>query len=91
MDASGDQNSGNHKFMAIVIGTENIAAMARRLGSSDIHMGGGIKNPWEREAVLDKVRFDGRDCIGLCMRWKKTGCLRRSGRAWRGASFAPTR
>ena len=75
MDASGDQNSGNHKFMAIVIGTEeNIAAMARRLGSSNIHMR-GIKNPGEREAVLDKVRFDGRDCIGLCMRPEKNRVL----------------
>ena len=71
MDASGDQSSGNQKFMAVVIGTEeSVAAMTRRLGSDSIHMN-MIKNPRERDEILNKIRFDGRTCIGLCVRLER--------------------
>ena len=71
MDASGDQKSGNQKFMAVVIGTEeSIVAMTRRLGSDSIHMN-MIRNPRERDEILSKIRFDGRTCIGLCVRLER--------------------
>lgn len=39
MDVSGDQKSGNHKFMSFVFGTEeSLGAMIRRIGSKQIHM-----------------------------------------------------
>lgn len=71
MDASGDQQSGNQKFMAVVIGTEEgIAAMTRRLGTDSIHMN-MIKNQKDRNEIIGRVRFDGGACIGLCLRLEK--------------------
>ena len=70
-DVSGGPESGNHKFMAIVIGTnESIEAMTRRLGPKPVHMsrviGRGAKH-----AIIDRVEFDGRNRMGLCLRLEK--------------------
>lgn len=71
MDVSGDQKSGNHKFMSFVFGTEeSLDAMIRRIGSDQIHMN-MIKNKKARDDVIGQVRFDGRECIGFCVRLEK--------------------
>ena len=84
MDVSGDQSSGNHKFMALVIGTEeSVEAMMRRLGSDRIHMS-GIKDPKERMGMINKVSFDGREYIGLCMRVEKKLVLEKAQKRTKG-------
>lgn len=81
MDVSGDQKSGNHKFMSFVFGTEeSIDAMIRRIGSEQIHMN-MIKNRKARDDVIRQVRFDGRECIGFCIRLEKARTLARAKKA----------
>ena len=71
MDVSGDQRSGNHKFMSLVLGTqESLDAITRRLGSDQIHMN-MIKNRKVQDDIIRQVRFDGIECIGFCMRLEK--------------------
>ena len=71
MDVSGNPESGNHKFMAIVIGTvEGIAGVTRRLGPDPVHMC-TIRNRDVKRSIIDKVAFDGRNLIGLCIRLEK--------------------
>ena len=70
MDVSGDQRSGNHKFMSLVFGTqESLDAITRRLGSEQIHMN-MIKNRKVQDDIICQVRF-GIECIGFCMRLEK--------------------
>ena len=72
MDVSGDPESGNHKFMAIVIGTnESIKALARRLGPEQGHMS-RITGRSAKYAILDKVDFDEINRMGLCLRLEKS-------------------
>lgn len=71
MDVSGDPESGNHKFMAIVVGTgENIQALTKRLGPEPVHMS-RIRGRDAKNAVIDAVTFDGRNRMGLCIRLEK--------------------
>ena len=71
MDVSGNPESGNHKFMAIVIGTnEGIAGLARRIGPDPVHMS-TIRSRDAKSAIIDKVSFDGRNTMGLCLRLEK--------------------
>lgn len=68
MDVSGDQHSGNHKFLAVVIGTEEkINAIIRNLGSNKIHMS-TIKSKDAKDRIISKVIFDGRESIAFCLR-----------------------
>ena len=77
MDVSGDQRSGNHKFMSLVFGTqESLDAITRRLGSEQIHMN-MIKNQKTRNDIIRQVRFDGIECIGFCMRLEKAQTIAR--------------
>lgn len=71
IDVSGDPASGNHKFMAIVIGTdESISALTRRLGPEPVHMN-MIRSRYAKDSIINKVSFDGRNRIGLCIRLEK--------------------
>ena len=75
VDASGDHESGNLKFMAIVIGTnEGVNALARRLGSKSIHMS-DIRNPDEKNRIIGKTEFDRKNLLGLCLRLEKKRTL----------------
>lgn len=68
VDVSGDQRSGNHKFLAIVIGTEEkINAIRKNLGNNKIHMS-TIKSQSAKERIISKVIFDGRESIAFCLR-----------------------
>lgn len=69
--ASGDPESGNHKFMAIVIGTdESIGGLARRIGPKPVHMS-SIRSRDTKRDIIGKVTFDGRNLMGLCIRLEK--------------------
>lgn len=71
MDVSGDSESGNHKFMAIVIGTdEGVEALARRLGSKPIHMS-SARSRDEKNSIVGKTEFDRKNLMGLCLRLEK--------------------
>ena len=71
MDVSGNPESGNHKFMAIVIGTaESIAGVTRRLGPEPVHMC-TIRSRDVKKGIIDKVAFDGRNLMGLCIRLER--------------------
>ena len=77
MDVSGDQRSGNEKFMAIVFGTDDaVNAMTRRLGSETIHMN-MIKSPSVGKNIIDSVSFNGRECIAFCVHLEKNRTLAR--------------
>lgn len=74
MDVSGDAKSGNHKFMAIVVGTdEGVGALTSGLGSKPIHMRSLYKG--DRNAVMNKVRFDGTRVAGFCIHLEKKRTL----------------
>ena len=74
MDVSGDPKSGNHKFMAIVIGTdEKVNALTSDLGSKPIHMKNLRKS--DRNAVMNRVKFDGTEIAGFCIHLEKDRAL----------------
>ncbi len=71
MDVSGNPESGNHKFMAIVVGTEEgITGLARRIGPRPVHMS-TIRSRDAKNAIINKVSFDGRNTMGLCIHLEK--------------------
>lgn len=71
MDVSGDPKSGNHRFMGIVIGTnESIKALTRRLGPEPVHMN-RIVGRSAKYDIINKVNFDGINRMGLCIRLEK--------------------
>ena len=71
MDVSGDSESGNHKFMAIVIGTdEGVTALTRRLGPQLIHMR-GERTCDEKNSIVAKAEFDRKNLMGICLRLEK--------------------
>lgn len=68
MDVSGDQYSGNHKFLAVVVGTEEkINAIVKNLGNSKTHMS-MIKSKNIKDRIISEVIFDGRESIAFCIR-----------------------
>ena len=68
MDVSGDQYSGNHKFLAVVIGTEEkINAIVKNLGNNKIHMS-MIKSKSIKDRIISEVVFDGKESIAFCLR-----------------------
>lgn len=74
MDVSGDAKSGNHKFMAIVIGTdERVDALTLDLGPKPIHMKSLHKS--DRNAVMNRIKFDGTEIAGFCIRLEKDRAL----------------
>lgn len=70
MDVSGDPVSGSHKFMAIVIGTdESIRSLTVNLGSKPIHMKNLHRR--DRDDVINRVKFDRRTIAGYCIHLEK--------------------
>ncbi len=71
MDASGNPTSGNHKFVAIIIGTEErIASLIRRLGNRAIHMH-MIRSKKEQDRIIEELCFDHTECIAFCIRLER--------------------
>ena len=68
MDVSGDQYPGNHKFLAVVVGTEEkINAIIKNLGNNKTHMS-MIKSKNIKDRIISEVIFDGRESIAFCLR-----------------------
>ena len=77
MDVSGNPESGNHKFMAIVMGTEErIASLVKRLGTDTIHMN-TIRDKEEKSRLIKKLAFDHTECIAFCIRLERDRVLDR--------------
>ena len=75
MDVSGNPASGNHKFMAIVIGKEErIASLVRRLGNRMIHMN-MIRSKEEQHRIIERLTFDQTECIAFCIRLERKQIL----------------
>ena len=71
MDVSGNPESGNHKFMAIVMGKEErIDSLVRRLGTDTIHMN-KIQSRKEKTNLIEKLTFDHTECIAFCIRLER--------------------
>ena len=89
MDASGNPKSGNDKFMALVMGTdERIAGLVRQIGPRSVHMS-RIRDPDTKKGIIDKVSFDRRNLMGICIRLEKKRTLARlRGRLKQKRSFA---
>ena len=69
MDFSGNSDSYD-KFIAIVIGTnKSISAIFDSIGYDHIHMRN--MNPKEKNAIVSKLRFDGKNNIAFCIRVDK--------------------
>ena len=87
VDVSGDQQSGNHKFMGLVIGTDaSINDMIANLGPRPIHMSRLCRA--DQDAVMDGIAFDGVSCMGLCACIEKKRVISRiAGRFNRGQNF----
>ena len=65
---SGRPGSGNHKFMSIVIGTEEgIGSLMRHVGHGSVHMH-DIHDGKDRDKIISKLNFDGKQCIAFCYR-----------------------
>ena len=74
MDAPGDHKSDAHKFMAIVVGTnERAGALTADLGPRPIHM--RTLHKGDRQAVMDRVKFDGTEIAGFCIHLEKQRAL----------------
>ena len=68
MDVSGENNLGNHKFLAIVIGTEeSINSLYCKIGIKELHMR-DIQDKQEQEKIIEKISFDGENRITFCIK-----------------------
>ena len=71
VDVSGSKSVGNHKFMGIVIGTqESICCIDKNLESKQIHMN-ALTDKKKQDAILSKLRFNGNENIAFCIRLDK--------------------
>ena len=67
MDVSGNTTVGNHKYLSIVIGTENsINSLFRKIGYKKIHKKSIRKNKEQKE-LLEKIIFDNHNNMALCL------------------------
>ena len=67
MDVSGDQESGNHKYLCIFMGTQN--GMGRIFHELRRHVRmDDIRRKRRKNTTLDGVVFDGNESIALCVR-----------------------
>lgn len=70
MDVSGDVDSGNYKYFAVVIGTkESISSLSRDIGHLPTHISrvGGKK----QNEIIAKMVFDGKNRIAFCVYLKR--------------------
>jgi len=71
IDVSGNPQTGNYKFMGVVIGVkENLDALIRDLQLHELPSS-TIKNTSKRSDLASKLRFNRRENIGLCIRIDK--------------------
>lgn len=67
IDVSGNNQSGNYKYMGIVIGTQEcINSQMRRLGTDRLHMR-DIVNKKHKDEILNQLNFDVKDVIAFCL------------------------
>lgn len=80
IDVSGNPQTGNYKFMGIVIGVkENIDALIKNLQLHELPAS-TIKSTRKRGVLASKLRFNNRENIGLCIRIDKddiVGCSKK--------------
>lgn len=75
MDASGDPHTGNHKFLGIVIGTQDkINSIIRNMGHNRFHMS-TIRNKEIRQDILFRISFDGNESAAFCIRIDKNNTV----------------
>ena len=78
IDVSGNLESGNHKYMGIIVCTgEFHDAIVRNLGLDTIPP----NKHRIREDVLSRVQFRGRECLALCVRIEQNNVLKKMYRA----------
>ena len=83
IDVSGDPQSGNNRFMGMVVGTEEgIEAVVGRLETRPIHMTKLRRD--EQNAVIDSIAFDDATCMGFCIHTEKSLILSRLADRMRG-------
>ena len=71
MDVSGNPESGNHVFLAIVICTQtSIQTILKRLGKQTIHMS-KIKSRKIQDDIISKLEFDRKGNIAFCIKINK--------------------
>ena len=71
VDVSGDPDSGNYKFMGIVMGTrKKIDSVFGYLESDHIHMS-MIKNKKTQDEIVSMLKFDDREITAFCIRLDK--------------------
>jgi len=67
IDVSGNPQTGNYRFMGVVIGTEEkIQAAVKKTGLSRPHMN-RIKSGATQKRIVSEMSFDGKESIALCM------------------------
>ena len=77
VDVSGSKPVGNHKFMGIVIGTqESICCIDKNLESKQIHMN-VVMGRKKQDAILSKLRFNGNENIAFCIRLDKDAIVKK--------------
>lgn len=68
VDVSGRPDTGNYKFMSVVIGTdEKIESITKNLGMKNTHMH-NISDQGVRDSIISRVNFDGKQCVAFCYR-----------------------
>lgn len=71
VDVSGSKPVGNHKFMGIVIGTqESIRCIVKNLESNQNHMN-AVMDKKKQDTILSRLRFNGNENIAFCVRLDK--------------------
>ena len=74
IDVSGDLESGNYKYMAVFICTEEfLNGVIRRLGLSTAS--GGFYKRATRRLILDNFKFDAHECLALCIKIERKRLL----------------
>ena len=75
IDVSGDEEHGNHRYMAIVIGTEDcINSQMEKMGLKQLHMR-TMTTRKRRKLILDTLDFSNKDILALCIRIEKKRTL----------------
>ena len=90
MDVSGDEEHGNHKYMAIVIGTEDcINLQIKKLDLKFTHMK-LLVNKRDKKFIQSKLDFTKKDILAFCIRVEKKRVLglAHKGRKYKHAQHA---
>jgi len=78
IDVSGNPQTGNYKFMGIVIGTEEkIQATVKKTGFSRPHMN-RIKSGATQKRVASEIGFDGKESTAFCVLIDRKAVIRQT-------------